>query len=82
MLARMWSKRDSHPLLVEVQTHIAIVEISVVVSRKLETDLPQDAAISVLGIYEKGTPCSNPEGHMLTYIHNSIVCTSQEVKTT
>ena len=51
MLARMWSKGTLIQLLVEVQTHTAIVEISVVVSRKLETDLPQDAAISVLGIY-------------------------------
>ena len=41
---------------------------------------PQDQAISVLGINEKGTPSSNP-GHMLTYVHNSFICIRQKVKT-
>lgn len=41
---------------------------------------PQDQAISILGINEKGTPSSNP-GHMLTYVHNSFICIRQKVKT-
>jgi hypothetical protein len=34
MMSRMWSERDTHPLVVGVQTHTAITEISVVFLRE------------------------------------------------
>jgi hypothetical protein len=76
-------KQVNRPLLiVGVQTNIANVEIYILTPQKSGNPTTSNQAISVLGIYEKGTPCRNREAHIHTYIHNSIVCTSQEVKTT
>lgn len=35
MLAKIWGKRDSHTLLVGVQNHKAIMEISVLVPQEV-----------------------------------------------
>jgi hypothetical protein len=45
MLARMWRKRSTPPLLVELQTGTATLEISQLI-------LPEDPAIPLLGIPE------------------------------
>ena len=54
MLARMWSKGNTPPLLVGVQTCTATMEINVVVPQKLSY-LPQDTATLLLSIYPKDT---------------------------
>ena len=45
MLARMWSKGNSHSLLVEMQICPTTVEISVAVPQKLGSNPPQDPVV-------------------------------------
>jgi hypothetical protein len=61
MLARMWRKRNTPPLLVGLQTCTTILEISLVVSQKLDRVLPEDPAIPLLGIYPEDVPTSKKE---------------------
>ena len=56
MLARMWRKRNTPPLLVGLQTGTTILEISWRFLRKLDIELPEDPAIPLLGIYPKDAP--------------------------
>ena len=56
MLARMWRKRTTLPLLAGLQTGTITLEINLEVLRKLEIDLPEDLAISLLAIYPS-IPC-------------------------
>jgi hypothetical protein len=58
MLARMWSKGNSPPMLVGMQTCTFTLEISLVVFRKLGIVLSQDPVIPPLGIDTKDT-CSD-----------------------
>ena len=53
LLENMWSKENTHILLVGMQTCITTLEISMEFLRKLEINLPQDPAIPLLGIYPK-----------------------------
>jgi hypothetical protein len=48
--------------------------------RKLEIDLPEDPAISLLGIYPKDAP-TLPQRHVLPYVQNSLICDSQKLAT-
>jgi hypothetical protein len=52
MLARLWGKRNSHTLLVGMQAGITTFENRRLLT-KLNTDLPYDPTISLLGIYPK-----------------------------
>lgn len=54
MQVRTWGKGHMHPLLLEVQTCTAIMEIGVLVPRKLRVDLAQNPAIPPLGNIPKG----------------------------
>jgi hypothetical protein len=59
MLVRMWRKRDTSPLLVRLQADTTNLEISLVVLQKIDTALPEDSAITLLGIYPEDAPtCS------------------------
>jgi hypothetical protein len=53
MLARMWRKRNTPPLLVGVQACTTTLEISLAVPQKIGKNivLPEDPAIPLLGIY-------------------------------
>lgn len=42
MLVMMWSKENISLLLVEVQSSTSILEFNVVISEKLEINLPQE----------------------------------------
>ena len=55
----MWQKGNTPPLLVGMQTCTDTLEISLIVcQKKLEIVLPEDPAISVLGIYPNDAlPC-------------------------
>jgi hypothetical protein len=46
--------------------------------RKLETNLPEDPVIPVLGIYPKDAL----KGHMFHYVHSSLICDNQKLETT
>jgi hypothetical protein len=54
MLARMWRKRNTSPLLVRLQGGLITLEISAVVPQKIghrTTRLQEDSAIPLLSIY-------------------------------
>lgn len=51
----VWSKENTHPLLVGTQTYTATMEINMAVPQKT-IDLPQDPATPLLGIYPKDAP--------------------------
>ena len=51
MLARMWRKRNTPPLLLGLQAGTTTLEISLEFLRKLDIVLPEDPAITLLGIY-------------------------------
>jgi hypothetical protein len=61
MLAGMWSKGNTPPLLVEVQICTTTLEINLVVSQKTGKVLPQDPAIPLLDIYPKDAPPSQKD---------------------
>jgi hypothetical protein len=42
----------------------------------LEIHLPEDPAITLLGIYPKLTP----QGHVFHYVHSSLVCDGQKLE--
>jgi hypothetical protein len=54
MLARIWRKRNTPPLLVVLQTCTTTLEISLAISQKI--GLPEDPAIPLLGIYPEDAP--------------------------
>ena len=51
MLARMWRKKKTCPLLVAFQAGTTTLEIILVVPQKLDIVLPEDPTIPLLGIY-------------------------------
>ena len=61
MLSRMWRKRNTPPLLVELQAGTTILEISLVVPQKIDTVLLEDPAIPLLGIYPEYVPTCNKD---------------------
>jgi hypothetical protein len=56
MLERIWRNRTTPPLLVVLQTGTSTLESIWRLLRKLEIDLPEDAAILLLRIYPKDAP--------------------------
>jgi hypothetical protein len=61
MLARMWRKRNTPPLLVGLEAFTTTLEISVQFLRKLDIVLPEDPAIPLLGIYPEDVPTGNKD---------------------
>ena len=59
MLARMWRKRNTPPLLVGLQADTTTLGISFQFLRKLDIVLPEDPAIPF--IYPKDTPTYNKD---------------------
>jgi hypothetical protein len=59
MLARMWRKRNTHPLLLGLQACTTTLEVSLEVPQKLDIILPEDSAIPLLGIYPEEVPTGN-----------------------
>jgi hypothetical protein len=59
MLARLWRKRNTPPLLVGLQACETTLEPVWRFLRKLDIVLPEDPAIPLLGIYpEDATTCN------------------------
>ena len=64
MLERVWRKGNPLTLLVGTQTSIAVMENSVWrFLKKLETELPYDPAIPLLGIHTKETRYERDKYH-------------------
>jgi hypothetical protein len=58
MLARMWRKGNTPPLLVGLQACTTTLEISLAVPQKLDIVLLEDPAIPLLGIYPEDVQTS------------------------
>jgi hypothetical protein len=61
MLARMWRKRNTLPLLVGLQTGTTTLEISLAIPQKIDPEDPEDPATPLLGIYPKDAPTYNKD---------------------
>ena len=61
MLARMWRKRNTPPLLVGLQAATTPPEISLVVPQKMDIVLPEDPAIPLLCIYPEDAQTCNKD---------------------
>jgi hypothetical protein len=59
MLAKMWRKRNTPPLLVGLQACATTLKSVWWFLRKLDIVLPKDVAISLLGIYLEDVPTGN-----------------------
>jgi len=72
MLARIWRKRNTPPLLVGLQTGTSTLEISMKVPQKIEHSTTLGPSYTTPGHMPKR--CSNTEqGHMLHYVHSSLI---------
>jgi hypothetical protein len=56
MLARMWRKRNTPPLLVGLQACTTTVEISLAVPQKIGHSTMEDPAIPLLDLYPEDAP--------------------------
>jgi hypothetical protein len=61
MLARVWTKRNTPPLLVVFQARITTLEITLVVPQNLDIVLPENSAIPLRGVYVEDAPTCNKD---------------------
>jgi hypothetical protein len=61
MLARMWRKRNTPPLLVGLQAGTTTLEITLAAPQKIVIVLPEDPSIPLLGIYPEYVPTCNKD---------------------
>ena len=81
MLERIWGKGNSPPLLVEVKNGTTALDISMAISQKMKKQLISRPRNSTFGYILK--KCSIlSQGHVLNYVHSSIICHSQNLETT
>jgi hypothetical protein len=81
MLARMWRKRNTPPLLVGLQACTATLEISLAVPQKIGHSTTGGSRNTSPGHISRR--CSNwLEGHMLNYVHNCLIYNSQKLEST
>ena len=81
MLERLWGKGNTSALLVEVQAGTAPLDVSVAISQKIRKQPTLKLSNTTFGYISKG--CSIvPQGHVLNYVHSSIVCHCHNLETT
>jgi hypothetical protein len=68
MLARMWRKRNTPPLLVGLQASTTTLESVWRFLRKLDIILPENSAIPLLGIYPEELPTGNKDTCSIMFI--------------
>jgi hypothetical protein len=68
MLARMWRKRNTPPLLVGLQGGTTLWKSVWRFLRKLDIVLPEDSGIPLLGIYAEDAPTCNKDTCPSTFI--------------
>ena len=79
MLERMWSKGNTHPLMMGMETCSTTLESVWQFLRKLGINIPQDPAIPVLEYTQK---CSIIlQNHLYNSVQSSIICNSQNLET-
>ncbi|KAL6088508.1 hypothetical protein STEG23_026467 [Scotinomys teguina] len=79
MLERMWSKRNTPPLLVGMQIGTTTLESSIANPQKIGNHSSSRPSHTTLGHISKECPVIQ-QGHMLNYVHSSIICNSQNLK--
>jgi hypothetical protein len=75
MLARMWRKRNTPPLLVGTTS----LKVNLAVPQKIGHSIAEDPAIPLLGIYPEDAPTCNK---MLHYVHSILIYKSQTLERT
>ena len=79
MLERLWGKGNTSALLVGMQAGTAPLDVSVAISQKIRKQPSSRPSNTTLGYIPKG--CSIvPQGHVLNYVHSSIVCHSRNLE--
>ena len=73
MLARMWRKRNTPPLLVGLQACTPLWKSVWRFLRKLDIILPEDSAIPLLGIYPGEVPTGNKNTCSTMFIAASFI---------
>ena len=77
----MWSKGNTHLLLVGMQTCTTALEISMAGSQKIGNQSTSEHINTFLGHLPKECTLI-PQGHLLNCIYSSITCNSQKLETT
>ncbi|KAL6081760.1 hypothetical protein STEG23_016842 [Scotinomys teguina] len=81
MLERMWSKRNTSPLLLGMQIGTTTMESSMANSQKIGNHSSSRPNHTTPGHIPKECPVI-PQGHMLNYVHSSFIFNSQNLETT
>ena len=81
MLERLWEKRNTPALLVGVKAGTASLGNSVAISQKIRKQLSSRSSNTTFGNKSKGYLIMQ-QGHVLNYVHSSIVYHSQNLETT
>ena len=68
MLAKTWSKENTHPLLFGVQMCTATMPINVAFLKKMKINLPQDPTIPLLGINSKDAASCHRDTYSTMFI--------------
>jgi hypothetical protein len=68
MLARMWRKRNTPPLLMGLQAGTSTLEVSLAVSQKIGIVLTEDPSIPFLGIYPENAPTYRKDNYFIMFI--------------
>ena len=78
MLARMWRKRNTPPLLVGLKAGTTTLEISLVVPQKIGHSTTRGPSYTTPGHIPEGYS-TVPQGHSLNYVHSSFIRDSQKL---
>ena len=81
MLARMWKKRNTTPLLVGLQTGTITLEINLEIPQKIGNRSTWRPSYTTLEYIPKRC-FTMPQGHMLHYVYSGIICDGQKLETT
>ena len=81
MLEGMWSKGNTHPLLVGMQTFATTLEISVAASQETRSQPTSGPSNSILGNIPKRCPIIL-QNYLFNYVHSITICNSQNLETT
>jgi hypothetical protein len=79
MLARMWRKRKTPPLLVGLQAGTTTLEINLEIRHKIGNKSTRRPNNTPLGNTPKR--CATiPQGHVFYYVYSGLVCDSQKLE--
>ena len=78
---RMWRRRNTLPLLVELHTDTTTLEINLQVIQKTASRSTWRPSNTTLGNIPK-ICLTMPQGHMFHYVYSGLVCDSQKLETT